>query len=80
MEKRLGALAASGRLAPELAELTTSLRRIGNMGAHEGLGEIEADDVPAVADLAEALLEHLYRAPAKLAAVKASFAKRGVSL
>lgn len=80
LAKRLDALAATGRLTTELADLTTSLRHIGNMGAHEGLGDISTDDVPAVADLMEALLEYLYRAPARLAAVRASFAARGVNL
>jgi Domain of unknown function (DUF4145) len=80
LEKRLDDLAATGRLPDELASVTTSLRRVGNLGAHEGLGEIQAADVPAVADLMEALLEYLYRAPSKLAAVRASFAARGVNL
>jgi hypothetical protein len=53
-------------------KLRTSFASSGNLGAHDA----EAADVPVIADLAEALLEYLYRAPAQLAAVQAGLAQR----
>jgi hypothetical protein len=80
LHQRLEQLAQSGRLPPDLKTLTLSLKEIGNLGAHESGIEITQGDVPAVADLLEALLEYLYRAPARLEAVRARFSERGVSI
>lgn len=79
LSQRLTKLADGGRLPQDLADLTSSLRKIGNFGAHAGT-EVPEEEISAVGDLMEALLEYLYRAPAKLAAVRQSFAARGASI
>lgn len=59
-----------------LAELAHQLREYGKLGAHDEAIDVTEDEVPAMEDLAEAILEYLYRAPATLAAVKTSLAGR----
>jgi hypothetical protein len=41
-----------------------------NLGAHDENVDVAPADVPVIDDLADAILEYLYRAPAKLAAVR----------
>jgi hypothetical protein len=74
--EKLDDLARKDRIPGTLAEAAHQLRKLGNLGAHDAEVDVEADDVPVIADLAEALLEYLYRAPAQLAAVQAGLAKR----
>jgi Domain of unknown function (DUF4145) len=64
-------LADSGRIPGPLAEMAQKLRRIRNLGAHASTDEIREGDVPVIYEFADAILEYLYRAPAKLAAVEA---------
>jgi hypothetical protein len=63
--ERIEKLAASGDLPATFAEMATVLRKLGNLGAHVGLGEF-----------ADAILEYLYRAPTKVAAVQAALTQR----
>jgi hypothetical protein len=65
------ALSAADRIPPVLAEMADQLRQIRNFGAHAAAGEVMPDDVPVIAEFADAILEYLYRAPSKVAAVKA---------
>jgi Domain of unknown function (DUF4145) len=74
--EKLDDLAHKDRIPGTLAEAAHQLRKLGNLGAHDAEVDVEAADVPVIADLAEALLEYLYRAPAQLAAVQAGLAKR----
>jgi len=46
--------------------MAQGIRILRNIGAHADLGEIIADDVPILKDLCEAILEYIYRAPARL--------------
>ena len=73
---RLERLAASGGLPETFAEMATVLRKLGNLGAHVGEDEIREEDAPVLGEFADAILEYLYRAPAKVASVKAELEKR----
>lgn len=67
---QLRVLADSGRIPPTLAEMADQLRQIRNLGAHAQAGDVSEADVPVIADFADAIIEYLYRAPAKIAAVR----------
>jgi hypothetical protein len=73
---KLDDLAEKGRIPSLLAEIAHELRAMGNLGAHDVELEVGPDDVPLIEDLADAILEYLYRAPAKLAAVQDGIARR----
>jgi hypothetical protein len=73
---KLDDLVAKGRMPQQLADVAHQLREVGNLGAHDDEVEVDAKDVPLIEDLAEAILEYLYRAPAKLAAVKQGIENR----
>jgi len=49
-----------------LAEMAQGLRLLRNIGAHADLGEIVQSDVPILIDFCEAILEYIYRAPARI--------------
>jgi len=74
--EQLQFLANEGRLPQTLVDVTTQLRKLGNIGAHVSDVEVLETDVPLIHDLAEAMLEFLYRAPAMVAAVEAELARR----
>jgi hypothetical protein len=67
--ERLTVLADSGRIPGPLAHMAQQLRQIRNLGAHAATDEVREADVPVISEFAEAILEYLYRAPAKVAAV-----------
>jgi hypothetical protein len=74
--EKLDDLAADGRIPGPLAKIAHQLRELGNLGAHDAEIEVEPEDVPVIGDLADAILEYLYRAPAKLATVQAGIEER----
>jgi hypothetical protein len=79
---RLKNLADTGRLPDVFVEMATILRRYGNLGAHHSDDEPTPEDVAIVGEFAEAIIEYLYRAPAKVTAVRAALdarQKRGTS-
>ena len=67
---KLQYLANSGRIPQTLAEMAKQLRLLRNLGAHDAEDEITETDVPIIIDFLEAILEYLYVAPAKIAAVQ----------
>jgi hypothetical protein len=69
---RLDKLAKAQGLPEVFVEMAHHLRDLGNLGAHEDDVEVESADVDVAADFAEAILEYLYRAPAKLARASCS--------
>ena len=73
---KLDDLARQGRIPQPLAEIGHELRNLGKFGAHDEEIEVEQADVPMIEDLAEAILEYLYRAPAKLQAVRTGIEAR----
>lgn len=62
LQRKLQDLAT--KLPDTLAGMTHHLRKLRNRGAHGNT--IEASDAEIAADFAEAILDHLYRNPAKL--------------
>ena len=73
---RLKKLSTAGRLPDTFADMTTVLRKYGNLGAHESDDEPSDEDASIVGDFADAVIEYLYRAPAKVAAVQAALDQR----
>ena len=69
-------LAAKDRIPRLLADVAHELRKLGNLGAHDETVSVSSEEVPPIEDLADAILEFLYRAPAKLAAVQAGLEER----
>lgn len=73
---RLQVLASSGDFPPTFAEMAEVLRDLGNLGAHVGEEEITEEDAAVLGNFADALVEYLYRAPAKVAVVRAALDDR----
>jgi hypothetical protein len=48
------------------------VKELRNLGAHDAEDEITEADVPIILDFLEAILEYLYVAPARVAAVQAA--------
>jgi hypothetical protein len=76
---KLTYLANAGRIPEPLAEMAQQLRQLRNLGAHDAEDEITEEDVPFILDFLEAILEHLYVAPAKVAAVQARLKKTPIA-
>ena len=70
-------LASKDQLPGTIADAVSRLRDLGKYGAHDEEIEVSAKDVPMIEDLANAVLEFLYRAPAAIAALEASVTERG---
>jgi hypothetical protein len=75
LQQKLHTLVSAGRLPGPIAQMSTQLRQIRNLGAHASSDEVTSTDVPVIFEFADAILEYLYRAPAKIAAVQARLAK-----
>lgn len=73
---KLNNLIAKKNLPDQLGTMAHQIRQIRNMGAHaDGDDEVTEADAPIMLDFLEAILEYLYVAPAKIAAVQARLAK-----
>ncbi len=72
---KINNLLTSNRIPKTLAEMAGQLRQIRNLGAHDAEDEVTEEDVPIILDFLEAILEYLYVAPAKIAAVQARLKK-----
>ncbi|HKO38073.1 MAG TPA: DUF4145 domain-containing protein [Solirubrobacterales bacterium] len=70
-------LVSKEQLPPKIAVAVSHLRDIGKYGAHDEEIEVSANDVPLIEDLANAVLEFVYRAPAAIAALETSVIERG---
>jgi hypothetical protein len=71
LSEKLNNLVRLDRIPKTLAEMAHQLRQIRNLGAHDAEDEVTEEDVPISLDFLEAILEYLYVAPAKIAAVQA---------
>lgn len=71
LSDKLNSLVGSDRIPKTLAEMAHQLRQIRNLGAHDADDEVTEADVSIILDFLEAILEYLYVAPAKIAAVQA---------
>ena len=72
---KLTYLAGAGRIPQTLAEMAHHLKELRNLGAHDAEDTVTEEDVPIILDFLEAILEYLYVAPAKVAAVQARLKK-----
>jgi Domain of unknown function (DUF4145) len=72
----LDQLADEGVLPRPLAEMGHQLRARGNLGAHAGDVKVSVEDLPVIEEFVEAILEYVYRAPAKIAAAQSSLDAR----
>jgi len=75
LSEKLNNLVGLERIPKTLAEMAHQLRQIRNLGAHDAEDEVTEEDVPIILDFLEAILEYLYVAPAKIAAVQARLKK-----
>jgi hypothetical protein len=76
LEPMLDELAEDGVLPRPLADMGHQLRARGNLGAHPGTAKVSAEDLPMIEEFLEAILEYVYRAPAKIAAARSSLDAR----
>ncbi|HVB20946.1 MAG TPA: DUF4145 domain-containing protein [Ktedonobacteraceae bacterium] len=72
---KINNLLTTNRIPKTLAEMAGQLRQIRNLGAHDAEDEVTDEDVLIILDFLEAILEYLYVAPAKIAAVQARLKK-----
>lgn len=63
MAQQLADLAQKNEIPIKLVEVAAKLRKLRNIGAHAGLGELTDKDVPILEDLCRALLDYIYTAP-----------------
>ena len=75
LKQKIDNLIQSDRIPKPLSEMADQLRQIGNLGAHDTEDDVTKEDVPIIRDFVDALLEYLYLAPAKIAAVQARLKK-----
>lgn len=75
LANKLNYLASTNRIPQTLAEMAHQVRQFRNSGAHVAEDEVTEEDVPIIMDFAEAILEYLYVAPAKIEAVRARLKK-----
>src|SRR3954470_10591015 len=73
-------LVDKGQLPPNIAVAVSHLRDIGKYGAHDEEIEVAKEDVPLIENLADAVLEFVYRSPAAIAALEKSIVDRGGKL
>jgi hypothetical protein len=76
LKRMLDRLGEEGLLPEPLVEMGHQLRERGNLGAHAEEIEVSSEDVPVIEEFVDAVLEYLYRAPAKIAAAQASLEAR----
>ena len=69
-------LSARGIIPETLAEMGQALRFLRNKGAHASDYEIEENEVEAMREFVITMLEYVYVAPAKLAALKESIERK----
>ncbi len=68
--EQINHLMKSERIPPLLADMAHLGRKIGNLAAHFAKEQVTEDDVTAMLDFVEGILEYLYVAPAKIAVVQ----------
>ena len=70
LQERLKSLADRGEIPPVLAEMTTVLRVLGNVGAHNDSQNITVPMTWGMDDFFRAIIEYVYIAPSKLSEFK----------
>jgi hypothetical protein len=69
-------LAGENKIPPQLYEMMSVSRTLGNLGAHHGGIAVNEQDVDMIIDFARTIFEYLYVAPAKVAALRQSIDAR----
>lgn len=75
LKEQIDNLIRLDRIPKPLSEMAHQLRQIRNLGAHDSEDEVTREDIPIIRDFIDAVLEFLYIAPAKIAAVQARLKK-----
>ena len=73
LHEQIEELKKGGRLHPDLADIATEIRFLGNDGAHpedDGIDEVGEEEAKEVLDFTAELLDDLYVRPQKVAAMK----------
>ena len=73
--KRLEALVKKGEIPPTLAEITSVLRVLGNVGAHDTTQSVTVPQTWSMDEFFRAVIEYVYVAPSKLRKFKAKLKK-----
>ncbi|HEY1690393.1 MAG TPA: DUF4145 domain-containing protein [Solirubrobacteraceae bacterium] len=76
LEGQIQILVDRDELPKVFAAMAAQLRRLGNWGAHDSATSVLEQDVPLIEEFADAILDYLYRAPAKVHAVEAALKDR----
>jgi hypothetical protein len=63
LDKKLENLAHNNEIPSKLVNVAAGLRKLRNIGAHAGLGELTPAELPVLDDLTRAILEYVYSAP-----------------
>ena len=63
LNDKLFDLSEKGEIPSKLVKVAESLRRLRNIGAHTGLGELTKSEEPILSSLCSAILEYVYSAP-----------------
>jgi Domain of unknown function (DUF4145) len=70
LQRRLAELVSRGEIPQTLAEMTTALRLLGNVGAHDTAQSVTLPMTWVIDEFFRAVVEYVYVAPSKLAAFK----------
>lgn len=75
--QRLKELSHRGEIPPTLADVSDTLRILGNIGAHASETDIEPRQVHSIDEFFRAIVEYIYVAPSKLAEFKKTLRSNG---
>lgn len=75
LHKKIESLATLGKIPDKLKDIATGLKDLRNVGAHSSLGELTEAEVPIMDELARAIIEYVYIAPALAEQAKLRFAE-----
>lgn len=77
--EQLKSLVAKGVIPPTLAEMTTLIRLLGNLGVHATDDEVSIWDAQLIDEFFRSIVEYVYVAPSKIARLKSRLTQRGES-
>jgi hypothetical protein len=66
LEKKLNYLSDKNVIPVRVADMAKCLRDLRNIGAHADSGEIDQSYVPFLIEFCEAILDYIYRVPARI--------------
>jgi hypothetical protein len=68
--KQINSLVVKGIIPPTLAEMTSLIRLLGNLGVHATDDDVNVWDVQLIDDFFRSIVEYVYVAPSKIARLK----------